>query len=87
MRDGISNLLNHQLVNGNGTAPNVSGLLHAVSATPSTSPANFDTFVEMVTRMLGEVDGLFAGSPRELRMVMRGDIYAIHGRGVRHERR
>ena len=75
LREGIGNLLNHQVVNGNGTLPNVQGILTAVSATPTTNPGSADTFPQMVARLVGEVDGLYANGPRELRMAMRGDLY------------
>ena len=75
LREGVNNLLNDQSVNGNGAAPNVSGIIHAVPPTPGTDPGNVDTFAEISNRLLGVVDGLFSTSPRELQMVMRGDIY------------
>ena len=75
LRNGIDNLLNHQAVNGSGTAPNVSGVIHAVGATPSTNPTNADDFSEISARILGEVDGLGAYGPMDLRLVMRSDIY------------
>ena len=75
LRNGIDNLLNDQSVNGNGTAPNVSGIVHAVGATPSTNPTNADDFAEISGRILGEVDGLGAYGPMDLRLVMRSDIF------------
>ena len=76
LREGVNNLLNNQSVNGNGTAPNVDGIIHAVGATPSANPGSADTFSQISDRLLGVVDGLFSTSPRDLQMVMKGDIYA-----------
>ena len=76
LRAGMDNLLNAQAVNGDGTAPNVSGILNAVAATPTTTPSNADDFGDIVARVMGEVDGAWANSPAELRMAMRSDIFA-----------
>ena len=76
LRAGMDNLLNDQAVNGDGTAPNVSGILDAIAATPTTTPTNADDFSEIVARVMGEVDGTYANSPSDLRMAMRSDIFS-----------
>ena len=75
LRNGMDDLLNAQAVNGDGSAPNVSGILNAVSATPGTTPNNSDDFSEIVGRLLGEVDGMYANAPSDLRMAMRSDVF------------
>ena len=76
LRAGIGNLLNNQAVNGSGTAPNVSGILNAVTATPSTDPTGADSFSDLASRFTSAVDGLYANDLADLRLVMRGDIYS-----------
>ena len=75
LRGGMEDLMSIQATNGNGTAPNVEGIRNAISATPTTNPANADTFSEMVERFMGEVDGLYANGPGDMRLVMRNDIF------------
>ena len=72
---GLSNHFSDQVVNGNGTAPNVSGILNAVSATPGTDPNNADDFGEIAARFFGEVDGLTAYEQSDLRVIMAPDTY------------
>ena len=75
LRGGMEDLMSIQVTNGNGTAPNVEGIRNAISATPTTNPANADTFSELVERFMGEVDGLYANGPGDMRLVMRNDIF------------
>ena len=77
LRDGMSNHMDNQVLNGNGTAPNVAGVLNAVAATPTTDPANADDFAEYVARFAGEVDGLNAYSQDELQVVLSTHAYDL----------
>ena len=53
LREGIDNLISNQVVNGNGSAPNVSGILDAVNATPSNTPGSADHFGAIIGRFFG----------------------------------
>lgn len=76
LRNGLADHLDDQVLNGNGTAPNVQGIRSAVSATPSTDPGNADDFSEIQVRFLSLVDGKYATSPSELQLVMSPDTYS-----------
>ena len=75
LRNGMANHLDDQLVNGNGAAPNVEGILNAVSATPSADPASADDFAAIMARFVAEVDGLNAYEASDLQVVMSKDSY------------
>ena len=75
LRSGMENLMSIQVTNGDGTAPNVEGIRHAITATPTTNPTGPDTFTAMVERFMEEVDGIYANGPADMRLVMRSDIF------------
>ena len=75
LRDGMTDHLDNQLINGNGTAPNVQGVLAAVAATPTTDPADADTFGELLVRFLSEVDGINAYEGGDLQVILSSHAY------------
>ena len=69
----MSEAYDAQCLNGNGTAPNVSGLLHQLTTpTAPTDVADFDAFL---AAFADQVDGLWASRTREVAMVVNVDAY------------
>ena len=64
----------NQIINGNGTAPNVSGFLHELTAV--TRPSAADTFASYLEKFTGAVDGLNAFTLADLRSVMGAASYS-----------
>ena len=75
LREGMTNHMSNQVLNGDGSAPNVQGIRTAISATPSTDPANVDDYSEITQRFAAEVDGINAYMLSELRIAMSADTY------------
>ena len=70
----LSDAMDDQVVNGNGTAPNVSGFLTELPAV--TRPAAADTFASYLEKFTGAVDGLNAYTLGDLRAVMGASSYS-----------
>ena len=75
LRASLSDHFDSQVLGGDGTAPNVQGILTAVAATPTTDPANADDFAEYITRFLDQVDGLNAYDGADLRVILGTHAY------------
>ena len=78
LRAVIQSLMDNQILNGNGTAPNVSGLLHRLS-NPG-NPSGESAFADYVKAVSGAVDGKTATSESEVRMLI-GPATWKHARG------
>ena len=77
----LSAEVDDQIVNGNGTAPNIDGLLNQLTAVgASTAIAAFDDFVALVA---GRVDGLWAGGTPDIAMVVNPETYRLAARTFR----
>ena len=70
----LSDAMDNQIINGNGTAPNVSGFLHELTAV--TRPSAADTFASYLEKFTGAVDGLNAFTLADLRSVMGAASYS-----------
>ena len=64
----MSDAMDEQLINGNGTEPNVTGFLSELAA--PTRPSAADTFASYITKFTGAVDGLNAYQLGDLRTVI-----------------
>ena len=64
----LSDSLDNQIINGNGTAPNLSGLLHQLTA-PGSNPSAVVTWTSASELIAAFVDGLWAMSLRELSVI------------------
>ena len=71
----LSDAYDNQCINGNGTAPNVNGLINQLTdpANP-TAVANFDQFV---AGFADQIDGLWAARMREVSIVANVDAYKL----------
>ncbi len=72
----LSDALDDQAINGNGTAPNLKGMFAALTdpqGTPS-GVADFDDFVDLFA---GGIDGLWASTAKEVGIVVNPDTYRL----------
>ena len=69
----MSDALDDQILNGNGTAPNLNGLFKQL--TVSTDPAAEVNFGTLVSSLAKEVDGKFASKIRDLKLFVNEDVY------------
>lgn len=77
----LSAEVDHQIVNGDGTSPNISGLLAQLTAVAAGSAvATFDDFVALVA---DRVDGLWAGGTPEIAMVVNPETYRLAAKTFR----
>ena len=73
LRGAIADQMDSQVLTGNGTSPNVSGLLSALTA-PS-DPSDVFTWVDAVKSVAAQVDGKYAASPAQVRMLADSQLY------------
>ena len=77
----LSDELDDQAINGNGTAPNLAGFLSRLtSGTDPTAVATFDNFV---AAFAGGVDGLWASRMNEVAIVCGVDTYRLSAKTFR----
>ena len=76
LRDGLSDHISGQVLNGSGAAPNVEGIRVAIAATPTADPSGADNFAAITQRFAGEVDGINAFGLSDLRVLMSAGTYA-----------
>ena len=77
----LSDQLDGQIVNGNGTAPNIDGLINQL--TDPTNPTAVSDFAAFLSAAAAQVDGLWAGSLSEVGIVMNPDAYRLSARVFR----
>ena len=77
----LSDAYDTQCINGNGTAPNVNGLVNQLTdPTNPTSVADFDDFVEAFA---DQIDGLWASTLREVSILANVDSYKLSAKKFR----
>ena len=77
----LSDQLDDQAINGNGTAPNLSGIFQRLTdPTAPTAVAGFDDFV---AAFAGGVDGLWANTVKEVAIVAGVETYRLSARTFR----
>ena len=78
----LSDELDDQVINGNGTAPALSGIFERLSApvAPGAAVATFDDFVG---RFAGGIDGLWATTMSEVAIVCGPDTYRVAAKAFR----
>ena len=78
----LSDQLDDQAINGNGTAPNLAGIFQAL-ADPTTAPSAVATFDDFVTAFAGGVDGLWANTVKDVTIVAGVESYRLSARTFR----
>ena len=78
----LSDELDDQAINGNGSAPNLTGMFERLTdpSAPGAGVATFDTFV---AAFAGGIDGLWANTIKDVAIVAGVDTYALSARTFR----
>ena len=78
----LSDELDKQAINGDGQAPNLTGMLQRLTdpSAPAAGVATFDTFV---AAFAGGLDGLWAGTVKDVAIVAGVDTYALSAKTFR----
>ena len=78
----LSDVLDEQVITGNGTAPNLTGIFERLSAptAPGAAVAVFDDFVGRFTE---GIDGLWANTMKEVAIVVGPDTYKVAAKAFR----
>ena len=77
----LSDAYDTQAINGNGTAPNVEGLIDQL--TNPTNPAAVPAFDDFVESFVDAIDGLWATTPREINIVANVDAFKLSAKTFR----
>ena len=72
---GLSNQYDLQCIAGNGTAPNISGLIHQL--TDPTDPADLATFDLFLAAFAAAIDGLWASTLADVSVITNADAYKL----------
>ena len=81
LQSALADEYDGQCVNGNGTAPNVNGLLPQITA--PTAPTDVATFDAFVSAFADQIDGLWASTMRDVSMVANVDAYKRSAKSFR----
>ena len=77
----LSAELDDQAINGNGTAPNIEGLIDQL--TDPTNPTDVATFDAWVEAFADQIEGLWASMMSDVRMVVNVDAYKLAAKTFR----
>ena len=75
LRGSLSEAMDEQTLVGDGTSPNVTGLLNELPAAPDAGAAEF-TWQEAVQVIADQVDGKYAADPSMVKMLCASDLYS-----------
>lgn len=78
----LADELDKQAINGDGNAPNLSGIFHRLT-NPSAPGAGVATFDDYVGAFAGGLDGLWANTVKDVAIVAGVDTYALSARTFR----
>ena len=78
----LSDELDDQTINGNGTAPNLAGIFERLT-NPSAPGATVATFDDFVAAFAGGIDGLWANTIKEVAIVAGVDTYRLSAQTFR----
>lgn len=80
-RMALSDALDNQIINGDGSAPNITGLIKQLTdPTDPTAVADFDAFV---ASFADQIDGLWASMLSHVSMVVNPDTYKLSAKAFR----
>ena len=77
----LSDEYDDQAINGNGTAPNIEGLI--AQLTDPSNPTDVATFDGFLRAFADQIDGLWASTMREVSLVANVDAYKLSARTFR----
>ena len=75
LRGAIGELVDAQLIAGNGTSPNINGFYSALTATPATDPSTVSDWGDLVSLATSPVDGRHALTAMDVRLLLGADSY------------
>ena len=78
----LSDELDKQIISGNGTAPNLSGILQGLTS-PTDTPAAVALFDDFVGKFSDGVDGLWAPTCADVSLVVGVDTYRVAAKAFR----
>ena len=78
----LADSLDEQIITGNGTAPNLTGILERLSA-PTAPGATVAVFDDFVGRFTEGIDGLWASTMQEVAIVCGPDTYKVAAKAFR----
>ena len=73
LSSAVSDAVDSQSINGNGTAPNVAGILSTITA--PTTPTDIFTWADAVKSVTGAVDGKYAATAGDVGLLVPSDLY------------
>ena len=73
----ISDELDDQMVNGNGTAPDLTGMFQRLTDPTGTAPATIAAFDDFVALFAGGIDGLWANTTKDVGVVVNPESYRL----------
>ena len=76
VRSVLTDAFDDQIINGNGTSPNLRGLQKQLPLPAAATDAAATTYANVVSRAAGMVDGLYAETFADLRAAMSVEAYA-----------
>ena len=79
----ISDELDDQAINGNGTAPDLTGIFEAITPNPADPAAGVADFDDFVAAFAGGIDGLWANTVKEVAIVSGVDTYKLSAQTFR----
>lgn len=77
----LSDEYDRACISGNGTAPNVNGLINQL--TNPTDPTAITTFDGFVGAFVDQVEGLWAGTGKDVAIVTNADVWGLSGKTFR----
>ena len=75
-RAALSDELDNQLINGDGVSPNLTGLIKELG-NPSGTPSSIATFEDLIEGIGAGIDGKWAYSLRDLRVMVHPDVFKL----------
>ena len=79
----ISDELDDQAINGDGQAPNLTGMFQAITPDPSAPAAGVAAFDDFVAAFAGGIDGLWANTVKDLAIVAGVESYVLSAKTFR----
>ena len=79
----LSDELDKQAINGNGSAPNLSGIFQRLTDPSGTTPSAVAKFDDFVSEFAGGIDGLWASRMNEVAIVVGVDTYQVAAKAYR----
>ena len=74
LRDAMSDAMDSQVLNGDGTAPNVTGLFSELTA-PAMDPSTVSAFNDLLAAHASGIDGLYASGLQDVRLLVGAATY------------